>query len=259
MSTETAKPRGPLPDRLPDCQPELLALLDLLVDVIFCMKDRDGRYLAVNGAFVRRTGRTSKRDVIGGRASDFFSPALAERYEEQDARVFESGRALRDELELIRRDDRSLGWYLTSKLPVEARDGGAVDALVSISRDLRTPREADTAPRALRRVVDHVREHLASTIRVGDLAAVAGLSTAQLDRRMRQTFGLSPSKYVTRARVDRAAELLADPTIPLADVAVRSGFYDQANLTRHFARHTNETPAQFRTNQLRSPPTARRG
>ena len=237
---------------LPEAQPEILELIDLLVDVIFCMKDTRSRYLAVNMAFVKRAGRKSKRDVIGRRATDFFGAAAAQRYEEQDERVFATGRPLRDELELIRREDGSLGWYLTTKLPVASPgDPGRACGLVSISRDLRTPGEDDASARALRRVVEHVHEHLADTIRVADLAAAANLSKSQLERRMRKTFGLSAMQYVLRARCERAADLLADTDMPLAEVAVLSGFYDQADLTHRFARLTNHTPAQFRAHQRR--------
>lgn len=236
---------------IPDCQSQLLDLFDLLVDVIFCIKAADGTYVAVNQAFVRRTGRSSKREVVGRRASDFFSMALAERYEEQDAQVLSTGRPLRDELELIRREDGSLGWYLTAKFALTPDEEGVRAGLVNISRDLRTPREDDLDARALAKIVDHVQDNLQHKIRVADLAAVAGLSGSQLDRRMRRTFGLSTSKYIIRARVDRAAELLSDPAIPLADVATQAGFYDQANLTHQFGRLTNETPGQFRANQVR--------
>lgn len=227
-----------------------MELIDLLIDVMFCMKDIESRYLAVNPAFVRRAGRKSKREVIGRRATDFFAAPLADRYEEQDRRVFATGRPLRDELELIRREDGGLGWYATTKLPVTVpRDPGQICGLVSISRDLRTPSSHDVAVKALRRAVEHVRDNLAETIRVADLAAAAGLSQAQLKRRMRNAFGLSVMQYVLRARVERATELLTDTVLPLADVAIMAGFYDQADLTHRFARLTGETPAQFRANQ----------
>ncbi len=120
-------------------QNELIALFETLVDVMFCIKSVDGTYLEVNSAFVRRTGRTSKRDVVGRRASELFHPELAQRYEEQDDEVFRSGEPLRDELELIRRPNAELGWYLTTKLPVpDNEDTSQVAALVSVSRDLRT-------------------------------------------------------------------------------------------------------------------------
>ena len=233
-----------------EAQTEILELIDLLVDVMFCMKDTESKYVAVNSAFVRRAGRSSKRDVIGRRAIDLFSAPMAERYEEQDRRVFATGRPLRDELELIRRKGGGLGWYVTTKLPAASRtEPGRMCGLVSISRDLLTPSEDDVSAHALRRVVEHVREHLTDTIRVPDLASAAGLSRSQLERRMRKAFGLSAMQYVLRARSERAAELLADTDLPLAEVAVMAGFYDQADLTRRFARLTNETPAQFRAHQ----------
>ncbi|MEL6981382.1 MAG: AraC family transcriptional regulator [Actinomycetota bacterium] len=239
----------PEPDDGFDCQAELLGLFDVLVDVIFCTKDLEGRYVAVNPAFVRRTGRSSKREVIGRRASELFAGAQGLRYEEQDEEVLRSGRPLRDELELVRREDGSPGWYLTTKLPVTDRETGQRRGLVSVSRDLRTPSDDDVVVASLNRVVDHVRGNLSAKITVAELAAVAECSPAQLERRMRKAFGIPAGKYVLRARVDRAAELLVTTDRPLAEVAVAVGFYDQADFSNRFARLTNETPAQFRAKQ----------
>ncbi len=230
-----------------ECQDELLGLYDLLVDVIFCMKNVDGVYVAVNRAFVRRTGRASKRDVVGKRAGDLFIPPLAERYEEQDAEVFSSGRPLRDQLELVRREDATLGWYLTTKLPVTSRsDASRVAGLVSISRDLATPSDEGITMESLHRVVALVQQRLAEPLRVAELAEVANCSTSSLERRMKRVFGVTVTQFVLRSRVDRATRLLTTTDTPLAEIAGAVGFYDQADFTRRFARLTNETPAQFR-------------
>lgn len=226
-------------------QDELLELFDALVNVIFVIKDRSGVYTAVNRAFVRRTGRSSKREVVGKQASEIFAPELAERYEEQDARVFETGEPLRDELELIRRTDGKLGWYLTLKLPVI--DDGEVAAIVSISRDLEVPSADRVEMESLTRVVDEVGRGLGEKLKVDDLAELAGCSTRQLERRMKRVFGLTVTQYILRRRVDRAAKLLAETDMSLAEVATTCGFYDQADFTRRFVRLTNETPGQFRS------------
>ncbi len=236
----------PIPAEL-NVQAELLELFDDLVDVIFVMKGRDGIYTNVNNAFVRRTGQQSKRDVIGHRARDVFPPALAERYEQQDDEIFASGESLRDELELIRRTDGSLGWYLTTKLPV--LEGGRVEAIVSISRDLQVPSADRVEMEALTRVVDEVGQRLDQTLRVAELAEIANCSPRQLERRMKRVFGLTVTQYVLRRKVDRATRLLAETDMPVVEVAAACGFYDQADLTRMFARLTNETPAQFRANR----------
>ena len=227
------------------CRQEILDLFDALPNVMFCMKGTDDRYVAVNQAFVRRSGRQSRRDVVGTRASDLFPEALAEHYEGQDAQVFATGEPLRNELELIRRPDLSTGWYLTTKLPVV--ESGEVVGLVSVSRDLETPSEEGIAMESLTRVVDLVQERLADPIRVADMAAAAECSEDQLERRMKKVFGITPNQYVLRARVDRAAARLIDSDDPIAVVATECGFYDQATLTRQFGRLTGETPARFRT------------
>lgn len=228
------------------CQDELLALFDALVDVIFCIKSADQRYLAVNTAFVKRTGRRSKRDVVGKRASDLFPGELAAGYEAQDAVIFETGQPLRDELELIGRRDGTRRWYLTTKLPVFDKASSTVTSLVSVSRDLHVPSEEGVALESLSRVVDLVNARFGDTLRVADLAAAAQCSSGQLERRMKRVFGLTATQYVMRVRVDHATELLAHSNVPLAEIATRCGFYDQADFTRKFARLTNTTPAQFR-------------
>ena len=223
---------------------EVATLFDVLPNVMFCVKGADNRYVAVNDAFVRRSGRTDRRDVIGARAVDLFPKELANRYEEQDHRVFAEGEPLRDELELIRRPDGRTGWYLTTKLPVVR--AGAVVGLVSVSRDLETPSDEGIAVESLGRVVDLVHERLNGALKVADLAAAADCSEGQLERRMKRVFGLTATQYVLRARVDRAATLLIDTDRPIAEVAAECGFSDQANLTRQFGRLIGETPARFR-------------
>ncbi len=239
-------------DRVFPCQTELIALFETLINVMFCVKDLDGRYIEVNSAFVRRTGKRSKRDVIGTKATDHFIPELAIRYEEQDDAVFETGEPLLDQLELIRRPSGDLGWYLTTKLPVsDADEPSRLVGLVSVSRDLLAPSEENISLERLQNIVTYVREHLSETIRVAELAAVAECSESQLERRMRKVFGLAATQYVLRVRVDTAAKMLLETDEPIATIAALCGFYDQPNFTRRFARLTNATPAQFRTEHRR--------
>ena len=99
---------------------------------------------------------------------------------------------------------------------------------------------------SLTRVVELVQARAGGVLKVADLAAAAGCSEGQLERRMRKVFGLTATQYVLRVRVDRAAGLLVDTDRPIADIAVECGFSDQANLTRLFGRLIGETPARFR-------------
>lgn len=224
--------------------PAVPALLDQLTGTMFCAKDTAGRYVAVNQAFVARTGRASVRDVVGRRAEDLFVAHLAAHYTAQDDTVLATGRPLRRALELIVRPGGVAGWYLTSKELV--RHGGEVLGLVSVSEDLHRRDADDAVVGSLERVARVVDSRPPGPVAVADMALAAGCSVATLERRMRGVYGLSPQQYVTRLRVDAAAHLLAATDVPIAEVALRSGFTDQALLTRTFGRLTGETPAQFR-------------
>jgi AraC-like DNA-binding protein len=223
----------------------LVELFGELTGVMFCAKDARGLYVAVNDAFVRRTNQRTRVGVIGRRATELFVGALAERYEEQDARVLAEGTVLRHELELIRRGGGAAGWYLTTKVPVMGPEGCPV-GVVSVSEDLRSAERADPAIPALTHVVELVHARIDDPPRVEELAGVAGLSVSTLERRMHHVFGLSPAQFVLRARIDRARALLVESDRSLADVAASCGFYDQPAFTRQFTRLAGETPGVYR-------------
>ncbi|MDR1393303.1 MAG: AraC family transcriptional regulator [Bifidobacteriaceae bacterium] len=115
-----------------DLTRELVDLWSELPGVMFAIKDAAGRYVEVNQAFVRRSSATSRAQVIGRTAAELFLPALAERYEAQDAEVMATGRPLRGELEVIRAEGGEPAWYLTTKLPLFRQDDAAPPASSSV-------------------------------------------------------------------------------------------------------------------------------
>ncbi len=205
---DNAETSPPAADRLLRAlSPAMVALMDELPDTMFCAKDVTGRYVAVNPVFVARTTERSRRAVLGRRARDLFVPQLAERYEQQDAEVLR-GRALRGELERIRRLGGTSGWFLTSKLPVHD-DAGHLVGLVSVSHDLRAGAADDATMDSLAALVAAVETDLGARWTTARLAEAAGCTPAVLDRRVRRVYGVTPRQLVLRTRVDHATRLLA--------------------------------------------------
>ena len=97
-----------------------------------------------------------------------------------------------------------------------------------------------------KRVLDYVAEHYARPISVDELAGEAGLSASHFSRLFKETIGLSPHRYVMDYRVERARDLLADPDLPLAAIANRCGFADQAHFSRTFKQLEGVSPGAFR-------------
>lgn len=220
-------------------------LFNHLPDVLFCMKDSEHRYCAANPAFAARAGQDSPAKIIGKMAEDFFPSQLAEVYREQDAHVLETGQEMVDRLELITNADGSLGWYLATKVPLHDADGNVI-GLASISRDLSTPSAEDVEFAGVSRVVSHIQKNLDEELRSADLAAIAGLSSGQLERRMRRVFQLTTAQFIRKARIGHAAQLLATSELPVVEIAFRCGYGDQTAFTRQFRSTVGLPPMAFR-------------
>jgi len=77
-------------------------------------------------------------------------------------------------------------------------------------------------------------------------AASMGLAAATVSRGFRMMFGLSPARYRAEMRARRAFAALTAGEEPLAQLALSSGFADQAHLTRAISALTGETPSAWR-------------
>jgi PAS domain S-box-containing protein len=224
-----------------------------LPDVVFCLKDGERRYQAANPAFASRIGLRDPRQLLGKRAEDFFPPHLAEAYRAQDLDVLASGRELCDQLELVTNRDGSLGWYLATKMPLHDA-GGRVIGLASISRDLGAPREEDLEFAGLRRVVNHIRKNPDGELKPVPLAALAGFSPTQLERRMRKVFQLTTSQFIRQTRISHAVHLLSSTRRPVAEIALECGYGDQTSFTRQFRATVGMPPAAYRETARQSRP-----
>ena len=220
-------------------------LFDRIADTVFFLKDHLGRYVAVNQTLVTRCGVKAKGDLIGRTAREVFPAPLGARIAEQDERVIAGARSISGQLERHLYPGGKEGWCLTWKEPL-SNGCGRVVGLSGISRDLINPAaiQADTA--ALSEVLDHIRDHLDASLRLGDLAARAGLTVYQFDSRIRALFGLSAGQYVTRARIELACNRLRRTADPIARVAQDCGYADQAAFTRQFRKSVGLTPRAYR-------------
>jgi AraC-like DNA-binding protein len=100
-------------------------------------------------------------------------------------------------------------------------------------------------PAALRRARAFLRDHLADTVSLDDLAAESGIGRFHLVRRFRACYGLPPHAYQMQMRLARAASLIRSGA-PLAEVALETGFTDQSHLTKRFTRATGMPPGRYR-------------
>jgi len=95
-------------------------------------------------------------------------------------------------------------------------------------------------------VVDYLHARVADEIRLADLARLAGVHPAHLNRVFRKRHGCSVGEYIRQLRVDLAARELAASRKPIADIAAAMGFADQSHFSRVFARRAGMSPGRYR-------------
>jgi len=112
------------------------------------------------------------------------------------------------------------------------------------------PRRApDALARDRRRAVEAalwLDAHSHEPIDLESAAREAGLSSFHFLRLFSRVLGVTPHQYLVRARLRRAARLLADDTRSVTSVAFDVGFGDLSNFVRTFHRAAGVSPRRFR-------------
>jgi transcriptional regulator GlxA family with amidase domain len=113
-------------------------------------------------------------------------------------------------------DDATDGWLLALRDPVIAR---AMNAM-------------------------HQRPHEPWTIE--SLAREVSVSRATLARRFAHLVGETPPEYLTRWRMDLAAQRLRDTDDTVAAIAAAVGYRSEYSFSRAFTRHRGLAPGRYR-------------
>jgi AraC family transcriptional regulator len=104
------------------------------------------------------------------------------------------------------------------------------------------PARGGLAPAVRRRVLDMMEARAGAPLTIGMLAQEAGLSPAHFARAFKESVGRAPHQHLMLLRLERARRLLDAPGASLSDVALSTGFADQAHFTRFFKRQFGVTP-----------------
>ena len=79
-----------------------------------------------------------------------------------------------------------------------------------------------------------------------DLAAAVGTNECTLKMAFKEEFGLTVFGYIYSVRMKRAAHMLAETTLALADIALSLGYDHLSHFSTAFRRFYGVPPSQFR-------------
>ncbi len=102
------------------------------------------------------------------------------------------------------------------------------------------------APWQKRRASELLRENMHGRIRLSDVARECGLSASHFARSFKTSFGTSAHQWLVQHRIEHAKQLMARTTMSLIEIALQSGFNDQAAFTRTFHQIVGVSPGRWR-------------
>ncbi|MFC3994309.1 GlxA family transcriptional regulator [Nocardiopsis sediminis] len=118
------------------------------------------------------------------------------------------------------------------------RDGGQSQYI-----DTPVPEPAVTTTAAARA---WALSHLDAPLTLREMAGREAMSVRTFTRRFRAEMGVSPGRWLTRQRIDRARQLLEDTDLPVDEIARRCGFGTAASMRHHLQSGLGVSPSAYR-------------
>jgi AraC family transcriptional regulator len=111
---------------------------------------------------------------------------------------------------------------------------------------IETPERRGLAEWQVRKVTAYMREHLDEPVGLDVLAGLAGLSRFHFCTAFRQATGATPHAWLVNVRIERARQMLADPEMPVTEVALAVGYETPSSFAAAFRKVTGTTPSAWR-------------
>jgi AraC-like DNA-binding protein len=105
---------------------------------------------------------------------------------------------------------------------------------------------AGHAVRHVEQLIDLINSRYANPISVPDLAELADMHPTTANKAFRTVLGMSVNEYLTRYRITRAMQRLADTDDPILQIGFDCGFGSSSRFYEIFKERTGTTPRHFR-------------
>ncbi len=99
-------------------------------------------------------------------------------------------------------------------------------------------------------VVGYIKKHLAESLTIDKLSALACMSKATFFRLFKREFGLTPVEFIIRERLGEAKRLLRHPLASVAEVCLRAGFNNLSYFQALFKKYEGVTPGAYKKQLL---------
>ncbi|MEU7874964.1 AraC family transcriptional regulator [Dactylosporangium sp. NPDC049140] len=118
----------------------------------------------------------------------------------------------------------------------------------------------ESAERAVRRAITTMRANLSEQLTVDDMARAAMFSKFHFTRIFQRVTGVSPGRFLSALRLQRAKYLLVSTSLNVADISLRVGYNSIGTFSSRFSRSVGMSPTTYRrragfAQQIQTDPT----
>ena len=107
--------------------------------------------------------------------------------------------------------------------------------------------------RTITGITRYMQSHLAEEVSLSVLAEEFHLNAQYISQLFKSEIGVNFLAYLTNIRMERAKKLLLTTSLPIAEVALQSGYGDYRVFTKVFRKSEGITPSQYRQDFLQAP------
>lgn len=126
------------------------------------------------------------------------------------------------------------------------KKAASTDRAYELLADLTRERTSDSGDAYVEAAIADLKERYVVELSAESVAHRIGISGDHLSRLLKRATGLTFNEYLTRLRMQRAMELLSDPSVRIGEVADLSGYKDARYFSTLFRRIVGMTPSEFR-------------
>ncbi len=101
----------------------------------------------------------------------------------------------------------------------------------------------------IRKVVDFISKNYSRKITIGEIASAIRLDRSYLYSIFQKYLNMSPQDFLIRYRIDRAVEIMKNPSLTIGDIARSVGYDDPLQFSKIFKKKMGMSPSLFRSKQ----------
>lgn len=98
----------------------------------------------------------------------------------------------------------------------------------------------------IRSAVDYMNRNFNTPIKIAELSEHLGLNRSTFSNSFKNAMGISPQEYLLTLRMNKAASLLKNTSLYIAEVALQVGYSDSLAFSRIFRKWFGQGPRAFR-------------